>query len=122
MDGPYIVELQRSLDECKVDLQRLQTSHKEALDTNQDLIKQNSKAIEDLKLHHVSLFINGFIQWMFDKASRLEKSKMKPLLFWAHHILSARLSHIVMDRLLKEGKRGIELWKCYVYLGSMFVF
>jgi len=46
------VELQRSLDECKVDLQRLQTSHKEALDTNQDLIKQNSKAIEDLKLHH----------------------------------------------------------------------
>ena len=71
MDGPYIVELQRSLDECKVDLQRLQTSHKEALDTNQDLIKQNSKAIEDLKLHHVSLFINRFIQWMFDKASRL---------------------------------------------------
>ena len=62
MDGPYIVELQRSLDECKVDLQRLQTSHKEALDTNQDLIKQNSKAIEDLKLHYVSLFINRFIQ------------------------------------------------------------
>ena len=62
MDGSYIVELQRSLDECKVDLQRLQTSHKEALDTNQDLIKQNSKAIEDLKLQHVSLFINGFIQ------------------------------------------------------------
>ena len=61
MDVSYIVELQRSLDECKVDLQRLQTSHKEALDTNQDLIKQNSKAIEDLKLHHVGLFY----QWNF---------------------------------------------------------
>ena len=49
------VELQRSLDECKVDLERLQTSHKDALDKNQDLIRNHSKAIDDLKLHHVSL-------------------------------------------------------------------
>ena len=48
------VELQRSLDECKVDLERLQTSHKETLDNNQDLIRQHSKAIDDLKSHHVS--------------------------------------------------------------------
>ena len=42
-------QLQNNLDQCKFDLQRLQTSYEEALDTNQLLTRQHSNSKAELQ-------------------------------------------------------------------------